>query len=322
MLRNTDDASKQSAKTGMLSLRAAQEQKRSLQEKAVNLEELEKFGKHFKLKTQVSDDLLLILANDPQKQLAIRRKNEDSARVNAQKPNDKKQGKMPTPTAAKSNLHDHLYQKFFQAQEDSLRSQVAAQQQQQQSYHPNFTSVFYHDPITVRPRFGYPLERTVQNSLPQTNSSQATYQLRQQMPMHPGLLGAYRGEPTRQYINTYSPGLNGPVSSFNGHQAARGDYWLYPLHQHDNSIGYSSSQKLPSAPPPGSIPPTQVASNFADKRSHSFKVPQGERLQKSISPLAHEAAVSQGNFNELLQAHHTGPVTPASWAEMFGGKQS
>lgn len=323
MLRATNNAFKQFVNNEKLRLRAAREQKRSSlrHEKVIKLEDLKKFGKHFKLESQVPDDLVPILANDPQKQLAIRLKNEEFARVNEQTLNDKKQGRTPTPA-----VHDHLYQQhqFLQAPQDLLRSQLATQQQQQK-YQPNYAGVFYHDPITARPQFGNPLERTVENGLPQTNSSQATLQLPQQKQMPPGLLGAYRGEPTRQYINANSPGLNGSGPSVNGHQAERGDYWLYgprnPLHQHDNSIGYSSSQRLPSAPPNGSIPPTQVASNSAGKRSHSLEFPQAEQSQKSVSPLAHEAAMLQQKDNEPSQAHHTGRVVPASWAEMVRGKQ-
>jgi hypothetical protein len=276
------------------------------------------------LKSPIPDDLVPILAKDHQKQLAIRRKDEDSARVDEQKLNNEKQGKMPTLTATKNNFSGHLDQQYqyLQAEQDSLRSQLAAQQQSYQLY----SGGFHYDPITARPQFGNPLERTVQNSLPQTTSSHATLQMPQKKPPHPDLLKAYRAYAIQLDINAKSPDLDDPVPSFNGHQAEEFEDWSYaprsPLHQHENFSGSSNSQRLPSAPPTETTPQTQVASNSADRRSNSFESPRAEQSQTSGFPPAHEVAMLQIEDNDLSQANHTGRVAPASWAELVRAKQS
>lgn len=99
-VRGTADAFKQFANNEKLRLRQAQEQKRSnaRHEKNVKLNDLKKFAENFRLKSRVPDDLVPILAKDHEKQLEIKRKAEESARVDEQKRKEhEKEGSTPTP---------------------------------------------------------------------------------------------------------------------------------------------------------------------------------------------------------------------------------
>lgn len=99
-VRGTADAFKQFANNEKLRLRAAQEQKRSnaRHEKNVKLNDLKKFAENFRLKSRVPDDLVPILAKDHEKQMEIKRKAEESARVDEQKRKEQeKEGTAPTP---------------------------------------------------------------------------------------------------------------------------------------------------------------------------------------------------------------------------------
>jgi len=187
---------------------------------------------------------------------------------------------MPAPfdLPPKRNLPgvlDHLYQQYqhLQARQDFLRSQLAAQQQNYRPY--NYSGVSYYDPITARPQIGNLLERFLQESVAQTTSFHAMPQMPQQKPPHPDLLEAYRDDALQLSINAKTPDLENPVRSSNGHLADEFDDRSYagyalrsPLHQHGNSSGSSNSQRLPSAPPTETTPPT---SNSADRRSNQFK---------------------------------------------------
>ncbi|KAJ8612404.1 hypothetical protein MRB53_037445 [Persea americana] len=82
-VRDTADAFKAFANNEKMRIRQAQEQKRTNArlEKNVRINDLKKFAENFKLKSRVPDDLVPILAKDHEKQVEIKRKADEAARV-------------------------------------------------------------------------------------------------------------------------------------------------------------------------------------------------------------------------------------------------
>lgn len=105
-VRGTADAFKQFANNEKLRLRQVQEQKRvhARAEKNVKLNDLKKFAENFKLKSRVPDDLVPILAKDHEKQQEIKRKAEESARVEEQRRKEREAaGEKATPSPSKAS---------------------------------------------------------------------------------------------------------------------------------------------------------------------------------------------------------------------------
>lgn len=105
-VRGTADAFKQFANNEKLRLRQVQEQKRvhARAEKNVKLNDLKKFAENFKLKSRVPDDLVPILAKDHEKQQEIKRKAEESARIDEQRRKEREAaGEKATPSPSKAS---------------------------------------------------------------------------------------------------------------------------------------------------------------------------------------------------------------------------
>ncbi|KAF2720732.1 hypothetical protein K431DRAFT_225624 [Polychaeton citri CBS 116435] len=104
-VRGATDAFRQFANNEKLRIRQAQEQKRTnaRNEKNVKLNDLKKFSMNFQLKSRVPDDLVPILAKDRAKQMEIKRKADDAARVAEERKTQEKENPKADPLALSSS---------------------------------------------------------------------------------------------------------------------------------------------------------------------------------------------------------------------------